>query len=368
MEPSRKQNKISELFTEGFAGLGKVNNSSEATNSASVQGQVRQLIRALEDCTRLVSNVDMFSTNECLEEVSSHNLRYLLLPALLGKLTLKLSTDISGRCEVVKLADAYFKDFLRRCRDYGAIEHEAVMPYLEENEEGVETNENVPLISRDRNADLVTMVHKRSNKIKQFQEEKEREQRLKELQAIANGEFADDELIREYHMTLLKSYIAQSLEEISSLQQEKNILQHMEQLNKESAEYDSEILEAQRPPSRRPPPSKKGLMPVIITKDQAMKQVFGAGYPSLPVMTVDEFYEQRVQQGIFPVGQASGCGLGPCSHSHEHGQAAGVDIDPEIVKEYHDERDDPATLARNRAMDDYKDDHRRGEGNTYNRS
>jgi len=35
-------------------------------------------------------------------------------------------------------------------------------------------------------------------------------------------------------MTLLKSNIAQAMEEISSLQQEKNILQHMELLKKES--------------------------------------------------------------------------------------------------------------------------------------
>jgi immunoglobulin-binding protein 1 len=82
------------------------------------------------------------------------------------------------------------------------------------------------------------------------------------------------------------------MDEISSLQQEKNILQHMEKLREES-----DVPQGQRPPSRRPPPSKKPLKPVIITKDQAMKQVFGAGYPSLPVLTVDEFYEQRVKQG-----------------------------------------------------------------------
>lgn len=103
------------------------------------------------------------------------------------------------------------------------------------------------------------------------------------------------------------------MEEISSLQQEKNILQHMERLKQdpENSEVNEnkndssttqlkkfvQLPPGQRPPSRRPPPTKKGLNPVIITKDLAMKQVFGAGYPSLPVLTVDEFYEQRVKQG-----------------------------------------------------------------------
>lgn len=32
------------------------------------------------------------------------------------------------------------------------------------------------------------------------------------------------------------------------------------------------------------------------------------------------------------------------------------------------ENDDPESLERARRMDEYKDDHRRGEGNRYNRS
>ena len=42
------------------------------------------------------------------------------------------------------------------------------------------------------------------------------------------------------------------------------------------------------------------LRPFIITKDQLQKKVFGLGYPSIPSFTVDEFYTQRVEQGIFP--------------------------------------------------------------------
>lgn len=119
---------------------------------------MKQAIKALEDCTRLVSAVDLFSPNESLEEVSSLNLRYLLLPALLGKLTLKLATDASGRFEVVKLADIYFKDFLRRCRDYGAVEHEAIRSYLDEPEEIDENSQQIVAVNRARTSDLASMV------------------------------------------------------------------------------------------------------------------------------------------------------------------------------------------------------------------
>ena len=40
--------------------------------------------------------------------------------------------------------------------------------------------------------------------------------------------------------------------------------------------------------------------PFIITKDQLQKAVFGAGYPSVPVMSIDEFYESSVAAGDFP--------------------------------------------------------------------
>lgn len=39
--------------------------------------------------------------------------------------------------------------------------------------------------------------------------------------------------------------------------------------------------------------------PFIITKDQLQKKVIGAGYPSLPTLTVEEFYEQKVKDGTF---------------------------------------------------------------------
>lgn len=39
------------------------------------------------------------------------------------------------------------------------------------------------------------------------------------------------------------------------------------------------------------------LKPVIITRDAIQKAVYGAGYPSLPTMTVEEFYDKRVKEG-----------------------------------------------------------------------
>ena len=31
------------------------------------------------------------------------------------------------------------------------------------------------------------------------------------------------------------------------------------------------------------------------------KSVFGAGYPSIPTVTIEEFYEQKVKEGTFQI-------------------------------------------------------------------
>lgn len=50
---------------------------------------------------------------------------------------------------------------------------------------------------------------------------------------------------------------------------------------------------------KRPPPPPPPLHPYIITKNEAQKAVFGLGYPSMPIYTVEEFYENRVKDGRF---------------------------------------------------------------------
>lgn len=54
--------------------------------------------------------------------------------------------------------------------------------------------------------------------------------------------------------------------------------------------------------SLEPKPKEKlkgpPLKPVIITRDAVQKAVYGLGYPSIPTMTVEEFYDNRVKEGL----------------------------------------------------------------------
>lgn len=87
-------------------------------------------------------------------------------------------------------------------------------------------------------------------------------------------------------------------------------------------------------------------------------RVFGSGYPSLPTMTVDDWYEQRRKHGGLP----------------DQGIPRNVPVEEDSVAEERNEeenekkaeQDDEETLMKARNWDDWKDTHRRGYGNRHN--
>lgn len=109
--------KLSDLLDSGWKIFEEVDNTNEALGSNSVQVKVKRAIGMLEEASRMAAQLDLFSRNEELEEVATVDLKYLLLPALLGALTMK-QTSREKRLEIVQAARAYFMDFLRRCKEY----------------------------------------------------------------------------------------------------------------------------------------------------------------------------------------------------------------------------------------------------------
>ena len=60
--------------------------------------------------------LDLFSINETLEDIHDpNNLKYLLLPALLGDLQAKLKHELQERAKILEIQEVYYQDFLKRC-------------------------------------------------------------------------------------------------------------------------------------------------------------------------------------------------------------------------------------------------------------
>ena len=137
---------------------------------------------------------------------------------------------------------------------------------------------------------ILLQVNRRNTKLQRFKEQKQLESRLEILNKSLPDPNIDDEVKRDYFVTLIKLYVNLTIEELNSLAAEKPILEHMKNMGKTETMSAQNVLQ-----KRKPSPPK--LRPIIITRNDVEKKVFGIGYPSLPVLTVQEFYEQRVRDG-----------------------------------------------------------------------
>ncbi|CAK9832091.1 Immunoglobulin-binding protein 1b [Anthophora retusa] len=343
---------LSELFDKAFELFNNINKTDEPTNSPKIQSDIKRTMKMLEETTKLVSLVDMFSPNESFEEVATENIKYFLLPAFLGTLTTKLcNTD--DRMHNVNVAEIYFVDFLKRVKSYGLTDIQ--VPEIKSGHEQETASGKVRT-----NAELITdMVNRRNTKLQRYKEQKELESRLETLQKNLSNPTIDDEVKRDYFVTLIKLYVNLTIEELSSLAAEKPILEHMKKMGK------AETMSGHISQKHHPSPPK--LQPIIITRDEMQKKVYGAGYPSLPVLTVEEFYDQRVKEGDWP-NPAQQHQTDSAYLQNLVNNQGKDDEEEDVKKENAIEVDDPENLRRLRAMDEYKDTHRRGWGNRANRS
>ena len=222
--------------------------------------KVKKAILMLEDATRLVSLLDIFSRNEHHKELPGEHLKYFLLPVLLGDLTTRL---VEGeRSEAVENAQVYYVDFLQRCTDYSIVELGSVPTVTYVKEEGEEEKENV--ISGK--PDLAKMNAERSGKMARFKETKQLKEDLRLLQeSLTKGR--DEEVVRQFHIKLIKKFVNSSLDEMASLKMEVEMLQHMAKMRAGKV-----MVEVNPKPARK-------LKPIVITADKMQKEVYGLGYP-----------------------------------------------------------------------------------------
>jgi len=144
---------------------------------------------------------------------------------------------------------------------------------------------------------------------------------------------------------MVKIAIIEAEDQLKSIRMEKMLLVHRDNIKSGKAVAITEEGKA-----------KSSIGTFILTKTDLQKKVFGLGYPALPVMTVEEMYQQRIKDGTWSKPHSSDAAP---THTEE---------DEAEAKEALQDKDDEETLERQRRMDEFKDDHRRGWGNRANRS
>lgn len=234
-------------------------------------------------------------------------------------------------------------------------------------------------------AELTQMAHDRNAKLEQYRRKKELNDEIGRIRILMEREHIDDALKREFYVKLVRSSCLEATDELRSLAQEQQMLAMMGGrgggqraiggFEGEGGAVGGSNAEAggscshghHHHPNHRHGPRPAPLKPVIITKDAFQKAVYGAGYPSLPTYSVDEFYEERVAAGVFPDPTVQ---RDPNSVQARamRGEATELDEEQDIQREEDEQNDDEVYLARARNMDEFKDEVRRGDGNRHNRS
>ncbi|XP_030561970.1 immunoglobulin-binding protein 1 [Drosophila novamexicana] len=367
-----EEKKLTDIFLCGWNLLDELEVTELPFNGHEFQNKVKTAMEYFEQATVIVNQVSMFSPNELIDEVSTESLPFMLLPYFLGKLSTKINNPNST--EALELGEVYFKDHLQRCQEYELCE--APRSKAEQD------NKTDAAQQRSEQRELIEAAYNRNDKIAQYRKMKDIDEYMSRMRYAVKNKTADDEVRREFFLKYLDKSIMDAKQELESLRMMKEMVKMRLGRMKAGAQEQLEHSTAEQQPRAHGghghshghshghhhiESKPKPLQPFIITRNAAQKAVFGLGYPSVPIMTVDEFYQQRVDEGIFPDEQKM------AKINQEKAIAAALDPNEQddeenAVVELQVENDDPEYLARMRRMDEYKDVVRRGDGNRHNRS
>ncbi|XP_054161641.1 immunoglobulin-binding protein 1-like [Oppia nitens] len=349
--------RLSQLFDKGFDISRHIKDSSLATNDHKFQEKVYEGIKSLEEATRLVNQLSLFSTNESVEEIATKNVKYLLLPALLADLT--LMTIKFDRHEILNTAETYYKDFIQRLNDYQICNIE-----VKHNDIVSDDNKDEKASTSSVMASLDSAVRNRNAKIKRFNANKEMDNKLNEMRqriSQTDDDNVDDEILREYYLVLIKRWINKSFEELYNIETEKPIVEHLKKMKSTDSE---DKLNARKANTNK---SETKLKPIIITRNEFQKKVYGLGYPSIPTVSVDDFITEKIKEGSLEINDKNPVYNNSLLNWAENPEKKlAEDETEEERKEKLIEVDDTNNIRRARDMDDWKDVHKRGEGNRKN--
>lgn len=117
--------------------------------------------------------------------------RFLLLPAYLAKLTLRLNDHRYDRLET---AEVYIRNFLGLCKDYEVPGHAAIPKYaLKPNDAEVENNNSTRLQKTPQDL-LNEASSKRAAKIAALKQRMDHQDKVRELQRRIDQGSADDDV------------------------------------------------------------------------------------------------------------------------------------------------------------------------------
>jgi immunoglobulin-binding protein 1 len=356
------------------------------------------------------------ASRDALDDLPTADLRFIIVPALRAAATLQrrplppIAESPDGRCRLLLAAAADYMAFLAACDDLGlcsAADRAVLRAARSEFAKVVSAADRaVPAVPAGPLGAPLDPAAQRAAKIAAYKREKEAREKLKELstlvelaklrtaesgsqlareQARAGGEPspADDtsELDRESVLQLITLHLQLACNDLDAVFREYCLLRAPRPT---AADY-----------ARTRATAGPARPPMVITREMLQQQVFGAGYRSLPTMTVEQWGEVEMQRMAQQSAEQQRKQLAAEqarvlregrddtkaaeereeSRMREAARAAAAQgpqqagqssIDDDEGEEADGAPDDEQKLRDQRAWDDYKDTHKRGWGNRKN--
>ncbi|KAG7092778.1 hypothetical protein E1B28_009101 [Marasmius oreades] len=391
---------LPQLFARSLA------SASKSLGLPNIEDEAQELVQSsLQDLLSLQSRItglSLFSPNETLEDISTRELVYLLLPFVLSEVQGRVrTTEREDRLESLEKSQKYLKAFLGLLENYQIVPEDEVALY------------------QQNSSSVTNPASRRELKIKQYQKEKDLRARIQvirkrrhqeQLQTDFPNDFdliasllpssttnqsdqeeeedtQTDDVLREATLLLIRLCFAQAHSQLQSMDQEIELLrtappriapprpaesspEGQKDKQKES-EKDMWRLDAPRasggPDGRGPLLDSSGrpLRPFTILPSGAgdrarlQAQVFRPDH-NLPTMSTDEYLEIERQRGKFISGG------GPASEAALT-TSEQLALDSEMDGTREGEENSEAKRQKDEKWAIFTDENPRGTGNTMNR-
>ncbi|OAY38906.1 PP2A regulatory subunit TAP46 [Manihot esculenta] len=215
-----------------------------ATESTADQEMVKKGCVALERCEEMINKLGLFSANETKDDISTTNLKYILVPYYLAELTEKISQD--DRMQILKASQAKLKEFLSFCE---------TMEFVPEEELRASVQGGPNSFAERRALKIARFNRQRAAQAKllEIKERKERRGRSTRATALSTPvEAGEEDLLdddgeeeREAWLTAISLSICKALDLLEMLKKEEEMLSAVKerQLKEGDKEFSQAILD-----------------------------------------------------------------------------------------------------------------------------
>jgi immunoglobulin-binding protein 1 len=201
---------LSQLFDLAWSNQNDLQSSSIDTSADDYASKLVHTIRLLESLEKRLASLELFSDNEQIEEISTNNLRYLLLSAFLAWLYQTKRSKPSQRLINVQHACDYYSKFLTMTRNYGIHTHS--IPKAPSNEESGTTE-----VLSSRDVDMMRMAQDRASKIRGHLKRREDEESMRLFEEAMKNDSTDDEAKRKFYLSKIRWWINTAFDDLKYL-------------------------------------------------------------------------------------------------------------------------------------------------------